>query len=298
MVSHGVGEPLINPAFLDIVEFVKRYGAQAQFNTNATKLSNALSERFIDLGVDTITYSIDGATRETYETIRRGARFGQVLDNMRGMRDLKRRRRSMRPHTSFAMVVMADNVHEAQQMVELAADLDVEHVHFEPLLWQNDPDGYGRFYEQQTLGQLPSQAVADHLGEARKRARELGIGVSSQLFDAEETFDYPEHVALNDEDEEAGASPQGEARDTELICTEPWTTLFVTWDGAVRTCCGSMHSFGDLDAMSIADIWNGQAYHAVRKSLSDGAVPEMCTNCVRNGRMRHAIPQLREILDY
>ncbi len=83
---------------------------------------------------------------------------------------------------------------------------------------------------------------------------------------------------------------------TELICTEPWTTIFVTRTGDVRTCCASQAIFGNLAESSIEDIWNNEKYMSYRQHLAQGSPPPECLNCLKNGQARHIIPEITYIL--
>ena len=50
------------------------------------------------------------------------------------------------------------------------------------------------------------------------------------------------------------------------ICTEPWTTLFVTWDGVVRPCCYSGVAVARLSEHPVDEIWNGPVYRELREA--------------------------------
>jgi len=74
--------------------------------------------------------------------------------------------------------------------------------------------------------------------------------------------------------------------DTTTLCMEPWTTVFITWDGKVRTCCFSQTDMGHLDEQTIDEIWQGRAYAEIREALGTREVPGDCAECVENKRMK------------
>ena len=74
--------------------------------------------------------SVDGATRETYEAIRRGASFDQVLGNVRHLVRAREARRQTVPRVRFDVVMMRRNVHELPALVDLAADCGAEAINF------------------------------------------------------------------------------------------------------------------------------------------------------------------------
>ena len=78
VIPFGGGEPLLYPHFIELVESAKRYETEVYFNTNATMLTKDLARRLVDLDVDRISFSVDGATEKTFESIRKGANLLQL----------------------------------------------------------------------------------------------------------------------------------------------------------------------------------------------------------------------------
>ncbi|PYV39833.1 MAG: hypothetical protein DMG09_08220, partial [Acidobacteria bacterium] len=74
----GIGESLMNREFFKIVEFLKSRGVYVTLNDNFTLMTESVARRIVELGVDQIFLSLDGATKETYEKIRAGANFEKV----------------------------------------------------------------------------------------------------------------------------------------------------------------------------------------------------------------------------
>ena len=57
---------------------------------------------------------------------------------------------------------------------------------------------------------------------------------------------------------------------TEPFCSQPWSTLYVQWDGKVtRPCIRGPQNLGSLDEVAdINEIWNGPSLRAVRASIA------------------------------
>jgi MoaA/NifB/PqqE/SkfB family radical SAM enzyme len=282
----GNGEPLLHPHFLDFVRVISDYGVVIQFNTNGTLLDEKMRDGLVSSRVDTITFSIDGATKETYESIRVGAKFATVIGNIKALSQLKKEKGQNSPHLGIAMVAMRQNIEEFPAMVSLAADLGVENVHLEPLIWQGDP-AYRKYYAEQNLSNLDSRKVMAILEQARTVGANCGVRLSSPFFAQRGNYDYPAMVAT---------TQRSSQRTTDLICTEPWTTIFVKWNGEVRTCCASQAIFGDVSKSSIEDIWNNDEYKSYRYRLAYGNPPPECLNCIKNGRTRHVIAEIAYLL--
>ena len=68
------------------------------------------------------------------------------------------------------------------------------------------------------------------------------------------------------------------------LCPYPWTSFNVTWDGNVVACCRDTEgktTLGNVFEHSIKDIWNGQKYVEMRKSLIEERVKDVaaCEKC-------------------
>lgn len=66
------------------------------------------------------------------------------------------------------------------------------------------------------------------------------------------------------------------------FCSQPWTTLYIQWDGKVtRPCIRGPQNLGPLDEFSnINDLWNGAAFRSVRESVvSQSRLNLACRSC-------------------
>lgn len=251
----GLGEPTLNPHLVDYVRELSEAGAEVWFNTNATLIEDAKAESLAAAGASRITVSIDGATAETYEKIRRGATFESVL---RGIRALV----AAGIRVDLSMVAMASNVDEIPLLVDLCAENGAGGVHIEPLYFQPGAPELVAHYEREHLDD-ESRAM-ELLRESQERARRLGVHFQSRM--------------IADEGNLAA----------DWICTEPWSSIWVTTAGDVRTCCTNEVSFGSLHDNTIEEIWNGERFRAFRAQHARNEVADGCANCIANGRKRHS----------
>lgn len=78
------GEPLLHPKLPEMIRYAKEKGIMdVYFNTNATLLDEHKVTQLIDSGLDRISISIEGTSKEVYEKCRVGARFEDVLSNVK-----------------------------------------------------------------------------------------------------------------------------------------------------------------------------------------------------------------------
>lgn len=70
--------------------------------------------------------------------------------------------------------------------------------------------------------------------------------------------------------------------DVNYPCYRPWLTFTVLWDGRVSLCCADFDGktiLGDLKTQTIEQVWNGDAYRAVRREHLQSGGPAVCRNC-------------------
>jgi len=115
-----LGEPTLNPRLVDMIEYAKQAGVlDVMFNTNATRLDEKMSRRLIDSGLDKLLFSFDSPCRETYNRIRVGADYDQVLANIRRFVEIREEVGSVTPFTRVLMVVTHDNEGEQDTFRQL-----------------------------------------------------------------------------------------------------------------------------------------------------------------------------------
>lgn len=78
----GLGEPVIDPYLAERVRYVKAAGFRnTSISTNAHLLSAEKARALMAAGLDTVIFSIDGATKATHEAARVRTNFERVVGN-------------------------------------------------------------------------------------------------------------------------------------------------------------------------------------------------------------------------
>lgn len=86
------GEPLLHPKIHNFVKYAKDSGLiDVYFNSNAMLLDDEKANRLIDAGLDRLSVSFEGITKDVYEKYRVGAVFETVLKNIDHIQNLKKR---------------------------------------------------------------------------------------------------------------------------------------------------------------------------------------------------------------
>lgn len=84
------GEPTLHQRLPEMVSYAKEKGIlDVYFNTNGTLLTEPLIRRLIEAGLDRISVSFEGLSKEAYEGYRVGATYEKVIENVRLLRRLR-----------------------------------------------------------------------------------------------------------------------------------------------------------------------------------------------------------------
>ncbi len=111
-------EPLLDSSIFDRITYAKSRGMRVGFSTNGTLLTEARAEQIIQSGLDWIVISIDGASKETYERIRIGADFDDVIRNTQQLVELRKASHTDKPVVTVSCVVQKDNYTELTTQLE------------------------------------------------------------------------------------------------------------------------------------------------------------------------------------
>jgi MoaA/NifB/PqqE/SkfB family radical SAM enzyme len=161
LIPFGGGEPLVFPQFTDIVKEAKHCQMQVTFNTNGLLLNEKVGQTFVSIGVDMITFSIDGVKEDTYEAIRKGSNYSKVMNNLDSLVRLKKEYGS-HLMIAIAFVPMVDNFREIPELFYLASKLGINQLFFETMNFpgQNWNDEYKDFYHHHSLSNLPQTELS------------------------------------------------------------------------------------------------------------------------------------------
>jgi radical SAM protein with 4Fe4S-binding SPASM domain len=111
MMLIGLGEPFMDRKIFDRIEYCERHDVATLLSTNGTFLDEKNAARLLDSRLQHITLSFDGASKETFEHYRKGARFEKVRDNFVRFARMKHERRA-KIQIVVQMVRMPGNAHE------------------------------------------------------------------------------------------------------------------------------------------------------------------------------------------
>lgn len=268
IIPSTMGEPLLYAHFEEIVELCREHGVRLNLTTNGTfpRLgATAWAERVVPVTSD-VKISWNGATKATHEAIMVGARWEQVLENVRqfvAVRDAHAATGGNRCRVTFQLTFLDTNVHELADIVRLAAELGVDRVKGHHL--------WAHFDAIKGLSMRRSRASIDRWNAAVLAAREA---VDLHRLPSGERV-LLENIFLLNADATRDLAPGGACP---FLGQEAW----VSAEGRFNPCCApdaerrSLGEFGDLQQVGIREVWTGDRY---RQLLAGYASRGLCLSC-------------------
>jgi radical SAM protein with 4Fe4S-binding SPASM domain len=298
-------EPLLHKQFGELLAITKSYGVPVVgMTTNGLLFNEQKIEEAVEW-MDTITISIDAATKPTYERIRRKGNFDRLIANVRALQRAKHRRASQTPVLGFAFVLMRSNTAELPAVVQLAHDMEIPGViatHLTPFEGLN--------MEDETLDKDPVLCNR-MLDEARTLAEKYHIDICLPA-----NFDQPAAgssllqigvsaltgncgPSAGNQPNPVGPSVLGLDRGRERAfyigldlrehegkchCTMPWHYLVIGPYGEVHPCGWWCEKpLGNIRHESFEKIWNNDRSRALRSDHVNGTLGESCRSCPATG---------------
>jgi MoaA/NifB/PqqE/SkfB family radical SAM enzyme len=266
------GEAFLHPElYLEILERLKRRHIGVRTVSNGTLITEKLAERLVVLKLDSVDISVDAARGETYRKIRRGGELEQVVNGITAINRFKKKHGSSFPEIKLLFLGLTDNIEELPEFVRLAHSLSVNRVMLQAMGEYEAVRGKSIALRHKKLG-------LRWLREAEKRARELGVRMELFPPDQFQEEDLPSDEALR------GRKPQQvKMQRRTKDCFFPWDRAVITTGGDLLPCCAAPSPFGNLMEQSFKEIWYGEAYTHLRRSLLEGQLPPMCASCTGQG---------------
>lgn len=248
----GIGESLMNKDFLKIVKLIKNHKFTATFATNFTLINEKVAYKLINSKLDLIFISLDGATKKTYEKIRRGAKFETVINNIKNFVKLRKNLKSKKPKLTIRFLASSQNIKELTKLIELSKKIGVKNI---SITRMNTSEKTKNLQVDPKLFELKKN-------EAIKLAKKLNIKADFGLFKKR------------------------------LIqkCKRAFNSMYITCQGGVLPCCfvnqggeyekiKKLYNLGNAFKQDLKLIWNSSKYRSLRKMIQKGFAPPICKNC-------------------
>lgn len=250
----GWGEPTLHPRFSDLLEYADKYDIRKYFVTNGMRL-HSLEDNIFKYHVDIMAVSLDGASVEINQKIRKGLDYTKVLDSLSKIVKIKEDLGIKAPYINFVFTAMKTNLHDIPGMVRLAHEVGIEEVKvvyltvFSEALLQESLWGF-------------QEEVKQVFGKSTELAENLGIKLKLPYLQGEDIAGNKFHKD----------------------CFVGWRDFFLGSDGFVRPCQSTSMKLFHFDKYgTFKEMWNSSEFQDFRRCVNNAeSMPEECRRCYQS----------------
>jgi len=238
------GEVFLYNKFIPLFELAGKNGVKQNIITSGLMLNNKTIDCLIKYDTE-LTISIDSVVPKTYEKIRYGAHFEQLLKNLQILKEYKQIKQFS---YNMTCVVMSLNYEEIENLVKFAVLYGFNLISFQKVLCNDNNKFLSLTFEQE-------KRVFENINKLKVQYSDL-IKIQNDII-CEEEHKHTDTAKTKTETEKI------ESAQKNLFCYDPWTQLFFDYDNILRVNCNSAF----LNINKEEDIWNSSDLIAYRQSV-------------------------------
>jgi glycosyltransferase involved in cell wall biosynthesis/MoaA/NifB/PqqE/SkfB family radical SAM enzyme len=268
VIPSTMGEPLLYEHFDEILGLCRQHGVKLNLTTNGTFPkggARAWAEKIVPVTSD-VKFSWNGATAATHEAIMVGAKWAEVVENLRTfieVRDAHATAGGNRCRVTLQLTFLESNVAELADIVRFAIGLGVDRIKGHHL--------WAHFAEIADLSMRRSPEAIARWNVAVRQARE--VAATHPLENGREIL--LENIFELDPNAPADLAPGGACP---FLGQEAW----VSAEGRFDPCCApdaqrrTLGEFGNLHQQSFMDVWHGDRYGSLATTYRNR---DLCLGC-------------------
>lgn len=283
VIFGGFGEPLAHPKILDMVGRLKDTKTHVEIITNGTLLSEDRSHNLIDVGLDVLWVSIDGAQQESYGDVRLGGDLKMVLENIEGFARLRAPRQNSQPEIGVVFVAMKRNIADLPALLRISKRIGVTRF-MVTNIWPHTDELREEILYARAL------SSKNYLGSANSSTLEVPR-MDIQEWGREELY---KEIRGQWNINPVGSSNNGKFFTCPFI---EENAVAIGWDGGVSPCLPLLHSsqgylnrllrfnkrwiLGNIAEDDLVQLWSSPEYVAFRQRVRefDYAPCAICDGC-------------------
>jgi MoaA/NifB/PqqE/SkfB family radical SAM enzyme len=279
------GEVFLSPYFEELFERIVSYpNIRQDINTNGLFIDRHWAKKLAGACAN-IIFSIDGISRETYEYVRKGARFEDLLKSIEMFNAYRQSNSGRGSSTIINLVVMRSNYRELEGFIDFAKRYRFDRLQLTPV----DIDSQENIFlhrDTEALGYIERV-----MPQILKKAKDYGIEISNWLPGGGYSRSYQQGVGLFQAGQKSEAPPGNPNPDNnKLSCYWPWQFLFIDCQGQVRPQCFCIRQVGNVCDNTIEEIWNNDLMQSYRRRLYENDYRNWCDyRCISGKISREAL---------
>jgi len=243
------GEPMMNRDLYRMIDYANKKNIFSTFSTNATLLNPDNIDKLLNSGLSEIVLAMDGTTKATYESIRRGANFDAVLRNIKQLVKSKKERGLKKPQIRIQFIATKKNYGEIPEFVKFMDKIKPDSAYLKSLYID-------------TSAKDPSYI--------RKMVEDYFIDLDG--LPSRYSTNKGQDIILKDTKKHKRAR-----------CPQDAKYPVISHKGDVIGCCFDVyekHKFGNVMEKSFRTIWKDRRYADFRKKIMNKKLLPVCKTCL------------------
>ena len=127
------GEPYINKNLPQMIRYAQDKNMYVSISTNGHFINEKNADEILDNAPDKLIYSIDGLDEKSYQNYRAGGTFARADAGLRALTERKNYRGLKKPFVELQFIVMKQNEHLLEKVMEYGRDTGVDRVVFKTM---------------------------------------------------------------------------------------------------------------------------------------------------------------------
>jgi MoaA/NifB/PqqE/SkfB family radical SAM enzyme len=270
----GYGEPLSHPNCLEMIGLAKAAGHSVSLISNGILLTEHITQKLVDLRLDRLWVSLDGASPECYMDVRLGDALPLVIENLSRLRMQKYQTFGFSvwagvPKLGIAFVAMRRNIHDLNEVIKLGMRLGAVEFSVSNVLAHNaellDENLYLR-----SMNVAPSAQMSPLIHMPLMDINEKTVAALAEVLNGMNRLELFGGM-MNQNRDQCPFVERGSLAVRQDGKVSPCLPLLYTHEHYLDTRKRTSKEYfvGDIHQSTLLDIWNDTEYLKLRKRLED-----------------------------
>lgn len=270
------GEAFLVDYFKELIFETSKYPhIRQEITTNGLFFDKEWARIFSNGNIQ-LTCSIDSVNKETYEYIRKGAKYSKLLKSLDNIKKAKKKGNNL--NMNIRVTVMKSNFKELHLFPAFCRKYGFTGLSFDKLLPELVPEEDIINGSNKKIRKELYKIITDVESECAANAISFVCDFKSDICQGPENEESSGIAEQDDGKFEGNNTKQKNTfeRNFNVSCLFPWERFTVNYDGGVEPSCECESYVGNLKQESFKHIWNGEKIQLYRKYVHDGKNVKIC----------------------
>lgn len=252
------GEIFLDSRINTILKYALKNKVKVDLLTNGLLINEKIADQLADAGVN-LVFSIDSPFKETYESIRLGAKFEKLINNIIILNEARKLKKTC-IKTAINMVVMKKNYKHIEAMIEFSKKYKFNALILSTVTGSLTDDRKEKFSSLKINNEILEEFTTK-IALYKKQANQAGISLFNHIpLDSFKKNAVSENYAASD------------------FCRKPFLRITMD-DKEYSPDCRCPEKMKIKKQKSILSMWNSRIMQNYRKAVLDCAENSICTKC-------------------